>query len=402
MEYMLSQRNAEGLIWCTSTGVGVRGIVGWRNIIPNYRISGASTEVNSECYMALLALAEMAKICDDAPGATKYRAEALALHEAINTHLVNPQNDLYLLALDVDGTARTDVTADLIFPVLFGVAPPERASRIIAALSDAAFWTDAGIRTVRRDALSYGPVNAFGLLGGVWAAVTYWFAFAAAKYEPGAMAAALTNSFRHFSIDPRRNNTVPGQFAEWLHGEILSNQGMMLSPWDAPRYLWAAIEGAGGLHILSGEARIDPSLADDWGWFAAVNVPFRGSAISWIACRLPEGLHLYTTSQLASNAPATTYQRDVTADAQVADPWAAVVAFSGERGALIFVGNPRSRTSTTVASLHKLEGDSYSVRLFSTVSNQWQAAGRLSGRAISEGISIVVGGGGFAMVEISP
>jgi hypothetical protein len=402
MEYMLSQRNEAGLVWCTATGEADWGIVGWRNIIPNYRISGASTEINSECYAALIGLAEMARVCGDDAAAAKYRLEAHALRDAINTHLVNPENDLYLLAIDVDGTRRTEVTADLIFPVLFGVAPQNRAARIICALSDAGFWTDAGIRTVPREALAYGPVGGSGLLGGVWLAVSYWFAFAAARHQAGSMAEALASSFRHFSVDPRRNNTVPGQFAEWLHGEILTNQGMMLSPWDAPRYLWAAIEGAGGLHVFGGEARIEPALANDWRWLSAVNVPFRGQAISWVACRMPDGMQLHTTSKLASSAQVTLYERDVTADARVADPAATVVAFSGEQGALIFVGNPSARTSMTAASLANLEADSYSARLFSTVWDEWQACGRLQKAAIEDGIALIVGAGGFAMLELSP
>ncbi len=64
------------------------------------------------------------------------------------------------------------------------------------------------------------------------------------------MAHALSTSFRHYSRDPLRNNTVPGQFSEWLHGETLVNQGMMLSPWFPPRYLWAAIEGVTGVRRL--------------------------------------------------------------------------------------------------------------------------------------------------------
>src|SRR5690349_10559056 len=83
-----------------------------------------------------------------------------------------------------------------------------------------------------------------------WAAcgsgVTFWFAFAAARFDPGFMARALATSFRHYERDPLKHNTVPGQFSEWLHGETLTNQGMMLSPWFAPRYVWAAIEGIAG------------------------------------------------------------------------------------------------------------------------------------------------------------
>jgi hypothetical protein len=394
MDYMLSQRNAEGLIWCTATGVGQWGIVGWRNVIQNYRISGASTEVNSECYAALLALARIADALGDGQKAREYAAHADALQQAINKHLVNPENDLYLLTIDVDGSKRTEITADLIFPVLFGVAPPNRAARIITVLSDAAFWTDAGIRTIPRDALAYGPVNGFGLLGGVWLAVSYWFAFAAAKYQPSAMATALACSFHHFSIDPRRNNTVPGQFAEWLHGEILSNQGMMLSPWDAPRYLSAAIEGAGGLEVASAEIALNPALADDWRWLTAINVPFRNGALAWIACRMPDGVHLHATADLPSRAKRTIYARDVT------DSLRAAVALAGDGRTLIFVGNSSPRTIATAAALDNLENAEYRMRLFSTVWNAWEQKPRVSREFIAQGIPVVVDAGGFALLEI--
>jgi hypothetical protein len=402
MEYMLSQRNADGLVWCTATGSADWGIVGWRNVIQNYRISGASTEINSECYYALRSLANMARVCGDEPAARHYDGEAKHLCDAINTHLVNPENDLYLLCIDVDGVKRTEVTSDLVFPVLFGVAPPKRAARIIGALSDAAFWSNAGIRTVPRDALDYGPVRGYGLLGGVWVAVTYWFAFAAAQHQPGIMADALSSAFRHFSVDPRRNNTVPGQFAEWLHGEILTNQGMMLSPWDAPRYLWAALEGAAGLQV--GETpSIEPSLAANWRWLTAVDVPFRGRSIAWIACRMPDGLYLYTTSDLASTTAKTVaYRHDVTSDVRVSDPQATAVAFAGERSRLLFVGNASPRTIASAAALAKVGEGEYKVRRFSTTWNEWEDLGTMSGSRIEAGIPIVVGSGGFVLLEIAP
>lgn len=402
MEYMLSQRNEQGLVWCTSTATSNWGIVGWRNVIQNYRISGASTEVNSECYAALTSLAEMAALFGDDAAASKYRQSAGDLREAINTHLVNPENDLYYLTIDVDGSRRSDVTADLVFPVLFGVAPPDRAARIIGALSDAAFWTDAGIRTVPRDDLSYGPINGYGLLGGVWVAMTYWYAFAAAKYNPAFMAKALSSSFRHFSSDPRRNNTVPGQFSEWLHGEILVNQGMMLSPWDAPRYLWAAIEGAGGLDVRGPKATINPSLADNWRWLTVANVPFRGKEISWIAARMPDGLRVYGTSDLECSAHLTTYARDITATVRVADPLATLVAFARSDRTLLFIGNSSSQTITTAASLTSLPEDEHSVRQFSTVWNEWQDLGTMKRRDILDGMPVIIDAGGFAIVEISP
>ncbi len=400
MEYMLSQRDDRGLVWCTSTGTADWGIVGWRNVIQWYRISGASTEVNSECYAALNALVEMAGLLGDEAAAAKYKGCAEALYSAINTHLVNPANDLYYLTIDVDGLSRSDVTADLVFPVLSGVAPPARAARIIGALSDAAFWTDAGIRTVPRDDLIYGPTNGYGLLGGVWVAMTFWYAFAAAKYNPTFMAKALSESFRHFSSEPRRNNTVPGQFSEWLHGETLVNQGMMLSPWDATRYLWAAIEGAGGLDVMGKEAKLNPSLAAEWRWLTAINVPFRGETIAWIAVRMPDGLHVLTTSDLQSDARLTRYASDVTESVEVADPLATLVALAAEGRVTVFIGNSGTQAGTTAASLAKLPEGEHEVRTFSTVWNDWQDADHLSAGEMRDGIVVVIDAGGFALIEI--
>lgn len=402
MEYMLSQRNEDGLIWCSSIGTADWGIVGWRNIIPDYRISGASTEVNSECFAALDGLAEMSALLGEQKNERRFRREAHALREAINAHLVNPENDLYYLAIDVDGTPRTEVTADLIFPVLCEVAPPERAARIIGALSDAAFWTDAGIRTVPRDDLGYGATDGFGLLGGVWVAVTYWFAMASAKYNPAFMARALATTFRHFSRDPRRNNTVPGQFSEWLHGEILVNQGMMLSPWDAPRYLWAAIEGAGGLDVYGQEAHIAPNLSADWRWLTAINVPFRGKDIAWIALRMADGLHVHTTSEIPCHGQVTRYEQDVTSSAHVADPNATVVAFSSSNHTLVFIGNAGTRAHTTAASLSSLPLEEHTVRVFSTVYNDWQNLGKMKRRDILNGVAVQIDAGGFVMIEVTP
>jgi len=102
--------------------------------------------------------------------------EASLLRDAINTHLYNPDNKLYYLNIDVEGQARTDVTCDLVFPVIFGVADDDTAARIVSRLSSDDFWTEAGLRTVPRDAPNYGPTHGYGLLGGVWVGLAFWYA----------------------------------------------------------------------------------------------------------------------------------------------------------------------------------------------------------------------------------
>ncbi|MDE2572667.1 MAG: hypothetical protein KGM44_09125, partial [bacterium] len=42
-EYMLSQRDANGLLFCSAAGVELFGISSWRNIIPQYNLDGAVT-----------------------------------------------------------------------------------------------------------------------------------------------------------------------------------------------------------------------------------------------------------------------------------------------------------------------------------------------------------------------
>jgi hypothetical protein len=177
---------------------------------------------------------------------------------------------------------------------------------------------------------------------------------------------------------------------------------MMLSPWDAPRYLWAAIEGAGGLDVNGKDAKINPSLAADWRWLTAVNVPFRGTSIAWIAIRMPDGLEVLTTSGLGSDAHLTAFSQDVSDTVRVADPLATLVAFAVEDRITIFIGNSGAQAVTTAASLISLPDRDYTVRLFSTVWNDWQDRGKVRATDIHDGIVVVIDAGGFALVELTP
>ncbi|MDQ2992022.1 MAG: hypothetical protein M3R30_04275 [Candidatus Eremiobacteraeota bacterium] len=150
--FFVSQRNDQGLVWWTSAKTQDWGIVGWRNAIENYRLSGATTELNSECYAALATVGHMARVLEKHDESAEFAQHATDLRDAINAHLLNRDNGLYYFNIDIDGRPRTDITSDLVFPVMFGVATDETAARIISRLSTEDFWTEAGIRTVPRDA----------------------------------------------------------------------------------------------------------------------------------------------------------------------------------------------------------------------------------------------------------
>ena len=397
--YLLSQRNKQGLIWCTATGTSDWGIIGWRNVIKDYRLSGATTEVNSECYAALNTVAHMARVLKKHDVAAEFRAHAQNLKSAINQHLLDPLTKLYYLNIDLNGNPCTDVTSDLVFPVMFGVADDEIAANIISRLSVPEFWSDAGIRTVPRNDINYGPTHGYGLLGGVWAGVSFWYAFAAARFNPQFMAYALAMSFSHYSRDPLRNNTVPGQFSEWLHGEALTNQGMMLSPWFPPRYLWAAIEGAAGLDLSGGSPSVNPRLAADWKWLGVRNLTLAGSELTWFVVRAPE-VKMYANFRFDESMPYDAYDEDVSRVCHVSGNSATVIALRKDEHLAIFVGNTADRTVTTALSVDSKLAGTYAARTFTSMRQMWIESHDLDAGRLKLGIPIELDAKGFCVLEL--
>ncbi|MGH7736920.1 MAG: MGH1-like glycoside hydrolase domain-containing protein [Candidatus Tyrphobacter sp.] len=397
--YILSQRNEQGLVWCTATKTSDWGIIGWRNVINDYRLSGATTEVNSECYAALKTIGHMARALERHDESAEFAHHADELRTAINAHLLDPKTGLYYLHIDLDGKPRTDVTSDLVFPLIFGVADDDTAVGILSRLSVPEFWSDAGIHTVPRNAINYGPTHGYGLLGGVWVGVTFWYAFAAARFNPEFMAYALAISFSHYSSDPRRNNTVPGQFSEWLHGETLANQGMMLSPWFPPRYLWAAIEGAGGLDLSGGTPSVYPRLSPTWKWLGVRNVLYRGHGLSWVVVRA-DGLRMYVNQQLDESLQYDQYDEDVTQHAHVTGDAAVAIAFRSDQRLALFVGNTADRAILSAIRIDLDVAGSYSVRAFNSLREAWVDEGLRSADELRRGLPVELDGSGFCVMEL--
>lgn len=402
--HILSQRNDQGLVWCSATGTSDWGIASWRNVITGYTLSGAVTEINSECYAALRTVAQMARVLGKHDESAELAQEAQTLKNAINTHLRNPANGLYYLNIDVNGHPHSDITSDLVFPVMFDVADDETAARIISRLSDDAFWTGAGIRTVPRDAPNYDPDGpnwgSYGLMGGVWLGVSFWFAFAAARYNPEFMDHALSASFRNFSSDPRRNNTVPGQFSEWLHGETLTNEGMMLSPWDPPRYLWAAVEGAAGLDITDGQLSLSPRLASDWKWMGVSNLPYRGRRLTWFAVRAPD-LQVYANFHPHGGAEYRAYDEDITTQVSAGLDTVTVMGFRQDDNLVVFAGNKANRTVQTSVQIDFPLAGAYRVRVYESLLRQWADRGVVSAESLARGHVLQIERKGFSLLELT-
>ena len=398
--YILSKRGGRGLIWCRAPGTGSRGIVGWRNVIAGERLAGATTELNSECYAALRAASLLAQEMGDAGACDEFAREAGRLRTAINEHLLDHTRNLYYLAIDEDGHARSDVKSDLVFPILFGVADDDVAAKIVATLTQREFWSDAGLRTTPRDAIDYSPTRGSGLLGGVWAGPTFWFASAAARFNPEFMAGALASTFGHYAEDPLRYKTVPGQFCEWLHGETLSNEGMMLSPWFAPKYLWAALEGAAGLASDLRDVSVEARIPANWQWLAVRNVPLRGRDVSWFTVRM-EGLLTYATDGIATIQPRHRYDEDATDDVEIAGQDVASIALRRKDSIVVMLGNTLdcSVPASVAFAAPPGTGDAR-LRVYDSLSKCWREEEAERAR-LRDGIAVLLDRRGFCLIEVA-
>jgi hypothetical protein len=403
-ECMIAQLDDRGLVVCTADDPrgNVWGIAGWRNIIENYRLNGAVTEINAECAAALRAAGHLAENIDRPKAEAEKWFEASArVRAAMDEHLRNPANGLYYLNIDVQGNIHSDVTGDLIFPVMLRVCDEETGYRIISRLNAPDFWTEAGLRTASRNDPRYDPSANNGLIGGVWPGLTWWYAFAAARYHPEFMMRALRSSFEHFATDPKLNNTVPGQFSEWFDGESLINRGMRLSPWEPPRFLWAAVEGLCGLMLTPDAPHISPVIPHRWKWVGVRRVHYHGNEISFFATRQNDSYVVYVTGAAETDTHIERYEEDVSDEASAFSSVAAVIAFSRRNGFVVLVGNVSDETASIPLNIAKLvEADGkYRMRIYNGERDAWEDDARENGRALAS-LAVTVEAHGFRLIEV--
>lgn len=375
--YIVSQMDGRDLVYCTANDPrgNVWAIASWRNIIPNYSINGAVTEINAECVAALKDLAHLAeRIPGHDDDAGYFMAYSDRIRAAMKTYLINPHNRMFYLNIDVNGEAHTDVTGDQVFPVMFHACDEETGFRIISRLNSPDFWTDAGLRTASNLDPRYDPAAAAGLIGGVWPGLTWWYAFAAARYHPEFMVNALRSSFDHYARDPRRHNTVPGQFSEWFDGESLVNRGMRLSPWEPPRFLWAAIEGVGGLTLTGDLPQVQPLVPANWKWLALRRVPYHGAEITYFAVRAQGTFHLYSTCEIDTDHPHYVFTQDASDRIAVFAQGARIVALQRAHETVVMIGNANTSTVNVPLDLSQvLEPEAkYHVRMYNSERDDWE------------------------------
>jgi hypothetical protein len=405
-DYIISQKDERGLVFCRSKGVGVYGICGWRNIIPNCTINGAVTEVNAECFAALQATALLADFMGRDERAAYFRTEATKLKKAINQLLINPKSGLYYLNVDVSGHEHPNITCDLIFPVIFNVATPATSHLIIDRLNRPDFLTTAGLRTVPRTALNYHPERGWGLTGGIWPDVAFMFAYSCSTHQPDVMINIMRGTFRQYELDPTSQNTVPGQFSEWYHGESLVNNGMKLSPWFPPKYLWTAIEGVCGVGLRRG-LHINPNLPLIWKWVSLSNMPYHERAVTYFACWVKGRLNIFANYPFSTSLKNAQIELDDDVSALIHERLEDIhlVALATESRVVICIGNMAANSTSFTFSVSEIteayvEPGRYRVRVFHSEIDDWYDQGVRENSNI-HGFSVGLEVGGFKLIELT-
>jgi len=406
--YIVTQEDGRGLVFCSARDPrgNVWAIASWRNVIPEYTLNGAVTEINAECVAALRAAGHLAQNVERPEEEQRAFFDAsAALRTAMDAHLINPQNGLYYLTIDADGIVHTDVTADEIFPVMLRVCSDEVAYRIISRLNHPDFWTPAGLRTASSADPLYNPARYWGLIGGVWPGVTWWYAFAAARYHPELMVRALAASFAHYAANPKTNNTVPGQFSEWFDGESLVNRGMRLSPWEPPRFLWAAVEGVCGVVLQPGRPKINPLVPVTWRWVGLRRLPYHGGEFSFFAVREDMGVsggqfHIYATTDVATDHALAVYREDVTDQVGVANADVCHMALRRPGEVALLIGSTSADSSVVPIELGDVLAPetTYAVHLYDSESQTWRQGEADRGGVLST-LAVSIETGGFRVLR---
>ena len=283
-DYMLTQRDKNGLLFCRANGVDMFGISSWRNIIPYYTLDGAVTEINAEGVFALEAAAMLAAVVGDNERWHRYSSEAQSLRQAMMQYLFNGDTGAFVLNYDQEQNYQDNFTADEVFPVLFNVADADQRRKILDRLCEADFTTPVGLRTISTADSWYFPSHGFGLLGGVWPDLTLWFVLCLARNGNTDQAVHWMEAIYDTMEAGAVRNTVPGEFGEWFDGGSLTNRGMYLSPWTGAKYLWAVAETVGGLdgYRTSGRPHLVPLRPRGWKWVAAARVHWGGKLCTYV------------------------------------------------------------------------------------------------------------------------
>ncbi|MHB1458135.1 MAG: amylo-alpha-1,6-glucosidase, partial [Armatimonadota bacterium] len=312
-EYILAQVK-DGLVFATTPGTSMYGVVGWRNVLACDSINGYVPELNAECVFALTLASELAKHLGYSKQAERFLTAAQSIRKQMNAFLVSARTELYYLMIDQWGEKREDITADLAVPAMYDIPAPELKARILDILTSPQFWTPYGCRTVGSEQPEYDPRYRqsgaeMSLMGGIWPNLAGWVAYAGRKTDPARMAEALQNIYRISEVPSPvdMGHVCPGEFPECLDGDTFASLGMKASPWTPPSYLWLAIEGLVGVEPKIEGLAVDPHIPQDWKWMAVKDMSYEGGIVSFF---LWDGT-IYSNASISSSRAVELYTDEV-------------------------------------------------------------------------------------------
>jgi glycogen debranching enzyme len=275
-DHLLREIGKNDLIRSIPNGVATEGITSWRNIIPDTVIAGEVTEINAWSALAL-------RLAADVSGDERYRAGAERIAQAVNQTLW--LGDHYALNR-FDAKVNPQMTGDNLFPLLADIANADQRQRVLDRLGQPDFWTPRGLRTVPNSDPAYHPNFGFGLVGGSWPNLTLWYAAAMARHDPDRALAALEMVAQPVVEASNPDiNVIHSEFPEYFDGDSGINRGMHLSPWVAPTFIWAVLEGLLGLTWKSGQAEFSPHWPTGWNEVRIRNLPSSGGAADVVLTR---------------------------------------------------------------------------------------------------------------------
>jgi hypothetical protein len=218
------------------------------------------------------------------------------------------------------------------------------------------------------------------------------------------MARSLLRSYSHYITDPKTYNTVPGQFSEWFDGESLTNRGMRLSPWEPPRYLWAALEGVVGLQPHGDEVKLDPNIPPGWLWLSARRILYHEREFSFFASRHADGLHINSLGGFVSDkGHIEEYDSDLTDMIEPAGAGITASAFARGSEILICLGSLLSVKEPAAFHAEKLFDNArkYKAHAYLSETGDWSDLGTHYGSTLGR-LSIEIESQGFVLICMQP
>ena len=322
----------------------------------------------------------------------------------MDNHLINPENGLYYLNIDVDGNVHTDVTGDEIFPVIFRACRDETAFASSAASMRPTFGRRPGFGPPRASTHFTIRLALCGAHGRGLARTDVVVRVRERSVTIRTLwcerCGRRSNTMR---ADPKKNNTVPGQFSEWFDGESLTNRGMRLSPWEPPRFLWAAIEGVCGLMLTPGAPQINPLIPGHWTWVGIRRLCYHNGFLSYFAIRQSgDQKTIYSTAPLESKYEVLLFDRDVSDRLRVFSDSAAVVALAGKGRIVILLGNTEQNTVSVPINVEDVVDSSqrYDLRIYNSERRDWEAPVACGGDAL-RALAVTIEANGFRLLELT-